>query len=129
MMKTQQHASPGNMEHNQATARSYRVRSWNRRTQTRFISRRRAYWLARCPAEPTPRQVTLAESIAQLEWAGEVARYENTLTSLRDLREHLRLRDRLVGDLSKSIAAPPERRLSMRERLLSERAAREAEAA
>jgi hypothetical protein len=56
----------------------------------------------------------MAESIAQLEWSAEVARHENTLVALRDLREHLRLRDRLVGDLERTIkdAVIPEARLA-----------------
>jgi hypothetical protein len=82
---------------------SFRPRSFNRRTQVRFIAARTSFWLSCCAGEPTPRQSTLAESIAQLEWSAEVARHENTLVSLRDLREHLRLRDRLVGDLERTI--------------------------
>src|SRR5579863_5127763 len=86
-----------------ASFRTFRPRTFNRRTQVRFLAVRTAYWLSRCPAERSPRQETLAEAIAQLEWAAEVARRENSLTSLRDLREHLRLRDRLVSDLERSV--------------------------
>lgn len=80
-----------------------RPRSFNRRAQVRFISIRTSFWLSCVAEEPTPRQSVMAESIAQLEWSAEVARHENTLISLRDLREHLRLRDRLVGDLERSV--------------------------
>jgi hypothetical protein len=82
---------------------SFRPRSFNRRTQARFIAARTSFWLSCCGPELTPRQSTLAESVAQLEWSAEVARHENTLISLRDLREHLRLRDRLVGDLERTV--------------------------
>jgi hypothetical protein len=94
--------APRSRENARETA-SFRPRSFNRRTQARFIAARTAFWLSCCGGEPTARQSTLVESIAQLEWGAEVARHENTLVALRDLREHLRLRDRLVGDLERTI--------------------------
>src|SRR5690348_11267639 len=107
-----QSASARTVSQEPAPKRCFRPRSFNRRTQTPFISRRRAFWLARVTAEPIPRQQTLAETIAALEWAAETARHENTLTSLRDLREHLRLRDRAVADFERSLQQTPPRKLT-----------------
>jgi hypothetical protein len=52
-------------------------------------------------AHPAP--IYPGREIAQLEWSAALARHENTLVALRDLREHLRLRDRLVGDLERTV--------------------------
>jgi hypothetical protein len=42
-----------------------------------------------------------------LEWAIEVSRHENTPQSLREMRENIRLRDRLIADFERSLAAVP----------------------
>jgi hypothetical protein len=68
-----------------------------------FRLRRRAEYLARIPGEPTDRQRSTIESMLQLEWAAIVAEHQGDLVGFREMREHRRLLDRLLGDFERSL--------------------------
>ena len=100
---TQPPAQPGTTSHDGAAGRPFRPRSWNARTRVRFITRQQRHWLSRCPGTPTERQVALAQSIAQLAWAIALAEHAGDIGAMRDLREHVRLKDRMVADFEKML--------------------------
>jgi hypothetical protein len=103
---TQRDASSVTTSRNGAAERPFRPRSWNQRTRVRFLTKRRRYWLAQVSGVPSPRMIALADSIAQLEWSIAVCENQGDIAALRDLKEHIRLRDRLLDTFLKSLSAP-----------------------
>jgi hypothetical protein len=55
------------------------------------------------------RQAGLARSIAQLDWAIAMCENAGDIPALRDLKEHVRLRDRLVAEFGKTLTVRPPR--------------------
>jgi hypothetical protein len=50
--------------------------------------------------------IALADSVAVLEWSIAVCENQGDIAALRDLKEHIRLRDRLLDTFLKSLSAP-----------------------
>jgi hypothetical protein len=85
---------------------SYVPRQYNAATRARFLRKRRQIHLARVTGPPSTAQVTMALTLARLEWGALKAEHEDTLQGDREGREHRRLLVKLLADFEKSLVRP-----------------------
>jgi multidrug efflux pump subunit AcrA (membrane-fusion protein) len=86
---------------------AYLPRSFSLVSRERFHRDRRQRHLRRVSGSPTEAQISMAQTLASMEWAALSAERQNTLQSLREAREHRRLLLRVLGDFERSLVPKP----------------------